>query len=358
MSPEQGTETALYFPYVKVPETTWFSQVLLYWDQAAMILPFEIPLGASLRATPYTDELINARLLRPILAEETLGKDVHTIDDGFISLLDSQTLPEVNDSNAQILLSNWKLISDELLDELFSRGLASDGRPEISMVIEQGTLELFMTYIAGLLSHADASLFPVTDSRQMLASLASPDDSPSRLRALRYAVIANALPVPSQPVPVSELASFKETHTDQLRRLQRYLNGQLAEVAAIEDQFLQQVKLASVLEEIRDDVAILHEQMSKRSWPKVTFAGVGGVAASALGVASIAASGGKALSLALGISGGALSLGPAIYQAKDLLHSLPFDPKRPLLMRLWLPDLAHDCWGSSAPWGRHISPPG
>ena len=44
-------ETALYFPYIRVPETPWFSQVLLYWDAAAAIVPggmqdYEAQLGS------------------------------------------------------------------------------------------------------------------------------------------------------------------------------------------------------------------------------------------------------------------------------------------------------------------------
>jgi hypothetical protein len=32
-------ETALYFPYIEVPNTAWFMQILLYWDGAATIVP-------------------------------------------------------------------------------------------------------------------------------------------------------------------------------------------------------------------------------------------------------------------------------------------------------------------------------
>jgi len=35
-------ETALYFPYIRIPENAWFSQILLYWDRAATIVPREI----------------------------------------------------------------------------------------------------------------------------------------------------------------------------------------------------------------------------------------------------------------------------------------------------------------------------
>jgi hypothetical protein len=32
-------EVALYFPNIAVPQTPWFTQVLLCWDRAASIVP-------------------------------------------------------------------------------------------------------------------------------------------------------------------------------------------------------------------------------------------------------------------------------------------------------------------------------
>ncbi|GAA4707227.1 hypothetical protein GCM10025781_27320 [Kocuria gwangalliensis] len=32
-------ETALYFPHIRVPKAAWFTQVLLYWEDVASIIP-------------------------------------------------------------------------------------------------------------------------------------------------------------------------------------------------------------------------------------------------------------------------------------------------------------------------------
>lgn len=29
----------LYFPYISVPESAWFTRVLLYWDEVGSIVP-------------------------------------------------------------------------------------------------------------------------------------------------------------------------------------------------------------------------------------------------------------------------------------------------------------------------------
>lgn len=35
------TTAALYYPYIKVPESDWFTRVLLYWDVVGAIVPYE-----------------------------------------------------------------------------------------------------------------------------------------------------------------------------------------------------------------------------------------------------------------------------------------------------------------------------
>lgn len=63
-------DTALYFPYIRVPQSVWFTQVLLYWDDAASIIPTRIQddqqeLGA------YTSELMREGLLRSVMPERS-----------------------------------------------------------------------------------------------------------------------------------------------------------------------------------------------------------------------------------------------------------------------------------------------
>lgn len=58
-------ETALYYRYIRVPQTSWFTQVLLYWDKAASIVPLEMqmkPDGPG-GLNPYMRELNREGLL-------------------------------------------------------------------------------------------------------------------------------------------------------------------------------------------------------------------------------------------------------------------------------------------------------
>jgi hypothetical protein len=349
-------ETALYFPYIRIPESSWFTQVLLYWDGAASIVPrnmrdYEVGLGK------YMYGLMEAGLLRPVAPDEFKGND-RELTDRFLALLEASKFPKIckpgkMEAGPKTLRypERWTRIhkgkaSMGLAIELNSRGLACSlgdfprkpgarrdpNDPSWWFAFENKVAELYMAYMIGSLCRVDESLFPVTDTKSSLHSLVEPTggDAASRLRELRYATIMQILPVPSRPVPADELASFKDRHGDQLRRLRRYLNGKLVDLAAIDDDFVRDTKTESVLQEIHDDVAVLAEQMNKKRWPRIVFVGVGGLVASAAAVGLTIASGGTALAVGLGVTGGVASLGPAGYQAVDHVRSRRFDKDSPL----------------------------
>lgn len=63
-------ETALYFPHIRVPETSWFAQILLYWDQAAAIVPYSVSTDES-TVGRYIIELAQARLVEFVYPSNT-----------------------------------------------------------------------------------------------------------------------------------------------------------------------------------------------------------------------------------------------------------------------------------------------
>jgi hypothetical protein len=340
-------ETALYFPLMRVPETPWFTQVLLYWDKAATIdpRPFssrEWPLYGPQWLPPYTYELVRAGLVQPLEPYKYIGADQGAFDEDFLMLLEEQQQKRPSKfkrgSAARIFgfepLSTARIHrgkgSRHLFHELQNLGLA---RPATASwwEVEKLTANLYMAFLAGSICRENEGFFPVTDKVDALSGLSQPDDGMrSQFLALRYMAISQALPIPSEPVSASELASFKDRYGDRLHRLRCYLDEKLVDLAVIEDDFLRSVKMESVLQEIRDDVAVLTEQMSKRRWPRVVLVGIGGVLASALTVGTAIAAGGTALALGLGVSAGIASMGPAGVSTVDVLRSSRFDGHSPL----------------------------
>jgi hypothetical protein len=318
-------DTALYFPYIRVPETSWFTQVLLYWDRAASIVPYRM-WGDENELGPYMSQLIKAGLVQAIPAGEVPLREY---------LFDSIFLDDLPDPAYPTDTWRWTRLysekgSEYLFDTLMGRGLARPSHGDWYEV-EERTAGLYVAYLAGSFCGINHDMFPVTDKSEILAGLTQPiDNTASRLAEWRYATITQALPMPSHTVPPLELARFKEHYGDELRRLRTYLNGKLIDLATTDDEYALQVKKERILQEIRDDVARLTEQMSRRRWPRTILVGVGGVVAAGLTTGAVIATGGSALAFGLGIAGSAAALGPAAYQASDVIRSPRIDLREPL----------------------------
>lgn len=322
-------DTALYFPYVRVPETPWFTQVLLYWDRAAAIVPSSlIRTGA---VAPYMTDLADQRLLEYIEPDHELSDRWETFDQAFIELLESR--PRPSDPLSFTKVHSGKL-SHHLFYELRERGLAehADGAGwESWWLVERGIAAAYMAYLASAISGVRSGTLPVTDQKQAIGSLgADAPDVERQLASLRYAAVTSALPAPAGPVPAAELRAFKEANTDKLARCRRFLDRRLADIAAEADPYLREVRAAGVLQEIEDEVQTLEESMRRRHWPRVTLIGIGGVMGAALAVAAAAVSGGTALAVGLGVGAGVLQLGAATHAATDLVNQPRFDPRAPL----------------------------
>jgi hypothetical protein len=326
-------ETALYFPYIRVPQTPWFTQVLLYWDQAATIVPSSFLRPESTDIDPYMQDLAKAGLLEYVRPEmqEGLWPVQHEFYNGFLELLGDAEGPVPGSGFTKLHIDKLPF---ELFRELKRRKLAvkEEGEEwESWWRVEETTADIYMAYLASAISGARADTYPVTDSAVSMATLdgGPKDDFKHRLSALRYAAITQALPAPQGPVPATDLRDFKEKHADQLQRCRKYLDGKLSDLAAIEDDYHRQVKASAVMQEIQDDVAVLREHMQKRKWPKVILVGVGGVVGAGLAVAGTVVTGGAALAVGLAVGGGVISAGGPAHNAAGLMKTPRYNRRAP-----------------------------
>jgi hypothetical protein len=342
-------ETALYFPFVHVPENPWFTQVLLYWDQAAVIVPDELLYRPDF-LPPYMADLEDKKLLKFVKPEEVLWRHFDDFMTAFFELLGPWTgasLPP----NAQFVEVHSGKLSYQLFAELRGRGLAREpGAGDIASKslwsldrygdwweVESTTADLYMAYVASVISAIfvdmtpDSNWLPVTDRPESMATLSyRGGDFDQRLRNLRYAVITKALPTPRGPVAPRELREFKKKHAGKLIRCRRYLDDKLASLAALDDPAHRKTTAEWIMQEIGDDLAALEESMRKKKWPEVTMAGIGGVVGSALATAAGAVGGGSALAVGLGVGAGIFQAGAAAQTAMRLMKMQRYDARSPL----------------------------
>jgi hypothetical protein len=317
-------ETALYFPYMQVPESAWFTRILLYWDRAATIIP-AAALEQQLTGDHYMNTLRREGLLSFVEPANTIWLDPDHHDafrENFLKAVDTYSFAPVSSSRYTRVHANkmvWSLFS-----ELERRGLATTEPEDLASVwwhVEPGTANLYMIFLATAISswqsqHNDETC-PVTDASQAIEWLApAPTAVESQLSLLRYRLITELLPAPSATVPAQKLRKFKEDHHDQLQRLRRYLDLKLVELVDVDDKATLRIRERLIREEVADDVSGLREQMERKRWPKVVLCGFGGIVATGLAVSSAVVTGGaSALALGLAAGSGIVSGTPPVLDA-------------------------------------------
>jgi len=284
----------LYFPYIEVPNSSWFTRTLLYWDHVGTIVPNPY-IEAPERLSPYMLELVRSELVREV---EPFQTDVGGLQSGFSDHLVSLDRDEVEDRREAFQLDEVARVHhDKFLamaadvHAIQELGLA---RPEAGsewVLMERRTASEFMAALAMRLCEASqpwqADLegwgmrwVPATDvaeaAQALVAGLARYASTPSTLRIeghhatneVRLNILDRMLPVPPGPVPVGRIVAFRAKYGDLLPRLRRRLEEEVDGTAAIEDPAMQQRhidRLADeLLERTKQAEAYLSETFQRR----------------------------------------------------------------------------------------------
>jgi len=143
---------AIYYPYIKVPQSSWFTRVLLYWDEVGAIVPYEF-LEDPQRLGPYMVGLVREQLVHQVHPGGLLWR-VPRFADAFLEHVDRLNL----DARAT-QGSGWSRTHMEKLqavaEPLCQRGLArrTSGDDSYSpwYEIEPTVADGFMAYLAAVL---------------------------------------------------------------------------------------------------------------------------------------------------------------------------------------------------------------
>lgn len=326
-----SVETALYYPYMQTPTSPWFTQVLLYWDDVATIVPdaYGPPVDQK------TQDLVEVGLLRRMSPDDAVyGLGRHQFASTFLETVEPWQRTEIP-SFTEIHAGKMSYV---IFRELKEMGLArsSEGRDRgVWYRVENATANAFMAYLAGAMSGLTPGLTPVTDSLDHVAALSASGRSRKRkLEVLRYVAITEALPMPRGPVNADDLAAFKDQHRDELKLCRQYLDLQLMTLArADEDDDLVEhelgLRLAALRQETNELESELQAQMCRRGWSHFSRANFGAIAAAGLSSASTVVSGGSASATGLALGAAAAGLVDPIREYRS--HRDSPDNRSPLL---------------------------
>lgn len=261
----------LYFPYIQVPETTWLTQMLLYWDQVSSIVPYDyVDNPESLR--PYMLSLVQEELVYQIIPRAYIY-EIPRFSDRFLSYLNGLG-PELDRRRKHFV---HHVVSQIHIEKMGDIGEALVGL-RVAQVkqypwydVESETADDFMSYMATTLGQLDSiDSSPVTDKGTYLYRLARAgvpqDHITQQLDSLRIQVLDQVLPVPERLVQPAAIRAFKEHHGVELRDFRRRVERELVVSANIADPALRQRNLELFFNEARGNIQEIQEAMRGAGW--------------------------------------------------------------------------------------------
>jgi len=280
----------LYFPFISVPASSWFTRILLYWDEVATIVPRECSDDPDTLG-PHTTSLIKEGLLTQISPGSYIA-DIPDFDTAFISYLNR--LGPILEQRRKSFLNRGKSFSihiekmERMSDYLIKSGLARQSGYSW-FDVESITALDFMNYLAAVLGrHPQLQFAPVTDTPSYLYDFLAASDSgvavEKKLAPLRYDVLEDLLPAPSSPLPASEIRGFKRKHGPLLAGFRNAVERELVAIADIKDPVLREHRLALFKEQSAEEIRHITVSMNEWGWADLVFGKLCAIAAAIPGV--------------------------------------------------------------------------
>jgi hypothetical protein len=305
---EANRSRALYYPYIRVPESPWFTQVLLYWDKVGAIVPYDYIENPN-RLGAYMVGLVREQLVEQIIPGQYLWK-VKNFAPAFLQYIDTQdfktsyqsTWPEVHMEKLQ-----------EVGNELHKRGLARRQGQKYSpwYKVEPRTAARFMAYLAAVLGQiTEERFYPITENDKNLSPFIN--RSASLEFRTRKIILEGILPTPLREIEPARLSDFKAAHKKELRRFRLEVEDKISELSSIVRKEDRDRRCRDITAHLRFEVEELTSRMrEEKKWPKIGFADFCAIVGS--GVSALKAW--QEQDLAFGVAGVTVSLAPAVYNA-------------------------------------------
>ncbi len=311
-------DKVLYFPYIRVPESTWFTQTLLYWDEVGTITPSEF-VNHPERLGDYTRSLVEQELVNQVFPGAHI-QDIPRFDDAFAEYvenlgddLDRRRTAFKQGSNARIHAEKMGLISDYLVN---SKPARNDNYPWF--LVEEDTARHFMGYLAAVLGkHPALPYLPITDSEEHLSHFVTASSSAQRanqlLKGIRRDVLSDVLPAPTQSLNAEQIRAFKDRHGNKLTSFRRTIEAKLIEIADIQDDDLRQARLRLFKETTVDEIEAIQDAFKSSGFMNTFCGKICSIVAAFPGVSSC-------FGLASAVYG-AFSKEPENYDSSPLLYA-------------------------------------
>lgn len=314
-------QSVIYYPYIRVPESPWFSRVLLYWDSVGSIVPTEY-LEEPDRLGPYMKSLVQEGLVQQIVPGYHLEM-APNFTSAFLEYIDQlpKNIKREQRQEAFRIRSKSHRGDDihmeklgDLGEELVNRGLAHrDEKDDFSSwyEVESGVARSFMAYLAGVLGQlvGDDQFYPITDEACHMEAFLPINSSRGDIRGI---ILDEVLPAPAENIEASRIADFKEKYAQELVHFRRAIEEEISQLSTIVDERARNARMGDVTKRLRlDREALVARMQEEKGWPMIGFADICVV----LGASITSVQAAQSDDWQLGAAGAVVALAPVVYNA-------------------------------------------
>lgn len=281
----------LYFPYINVPDTAWFSRMLLYWDEVGSIIPYEF-INDPGKLSSHTRELIKEGLIQQVIPGQYLC-DIPNFRESFanyITQLEPSILSERKHSFINRLMFKIHLEKMNGIEKDLVQLKLAERIDHPWYFVERDTAIDFMSYLAATLGKlSELDFAPTTDDVSYLNKFLSSSieiKTDRKLEELRIEVLNDILPAPKQSLTAFEIKHFKDTYFGDLKSFRNSIERELIAIANINDLELKKRRINLFKDESNEQIELIIEAMRKSGFGKIGFSKVGSIVSSIPGISS------------------------------------------------------------------------
>jgi hypothetical protein len=295
-------DNVLYFPSIRVPETEWFTRVLLYWDTVGTIVPTEYQDDPQF-LRPYTAELIEKGLLKVVTPDSTIWElGAGKYYDAFFALieklpLERAKLPFPGRETVRIHVDKTGAgLASELQNRSLAIHIAGQNDGDRWYEVEKQIGNLLMAYLATILGqNPKQRMVPITDSADCLKAFARVPFGErvvaGRLDPIRTEILADLLPAPVDPVPPAQLVKFKDRYRKLLSSFRAAIEQRVVEVASTEPE-LRDYRIGLIKSQLKGQLEEIVRRMKEHGWLRIGWGALLAVVAAGFLIADTATTGG------------------------------------------------------------------